>query len=407
MQTAKQRMEHWAITYQIAGEEAQGLNYLEFTTSTRTLHAAQLAAKLPPPPEHAAWHLALVSNDARDARALAPTDELFWSPEPLRVIVAAVAPAGDGGDDDDRALPPPPTTSSPQKNRRASRWLAKGLSAAKSATAAAARVVDAAAAASGGTMTVGTRKVRVGAALDETTRRRTFVARDVKAAEEFSLTLVTCDGKDALRAVRREVELLAAVGRECRHCPILAGQSIQRDGPKISVALLGRPFIALATERLPESRIPTVLRGVAAALAHMHSRDVAHGDVGPRSVGLQRDGEALLADFSCSRSPCAHDTATREACMALSATLVDAKNRQCQAPEVASLKPGGPPVDARADVYAFGSWAHVVATGAPPRNGTVDAALPGRLAGLLREALASDVDGRPESATLLAKCQLL
>jgi hypothetical protein len=58
-------------------------------------------------------------------------------------------------------------------------------------------------------------------------------------------------------------------------------------------------------------------------------------------------------------------------------------------------------------VYAFGSWAHVVATGAPPRNGAVDAALPGRLAGLLREALASDVDARPDASTLLAKCQLL
>ena len=92
--------------------------------------------------------------------------------------------------------------------------------------------------------------------------------------------------------------------------------------------------------------------------------------------------------------------------MALAATLVDAKNRQCQAPEVASLKPGGPPVDARADVHAFGSWAHVVATGTPPRNG-VDAALPGRLAALLREALAPDVDSRPDAATLLAKCQLL
>ena len=92
--------------------------------------------------------------------------------------------------------------------------------------------------------------------------------------------------------------------------------------------------------------------------------------------------------------------------MALAATLVDAKNRQCQAPEVASLKPGGALVDARADVYAFGSWAHVVATGLPPRNG-VDSTLPGRLAGLLREALVSDVDGRPDASTLLAKCQLL
>ena len=92
--------------------------------------------------------------------------------------------------------------------------------------------------------------------------------------------------------------------------------------------------------------------------------------------------------------------------MALAATLVDAKNRQCQAPEVASLQPGGPPVDSRADVYAFGSWAHLVATGAPPRHG-VDNALPGRLAALLREALAPDVDARPDASTLLAKCQLL
>ena len=93
--------------------------------------------------------------------------------------------------------------------------------------------------------------------------------------------------------------------------------------------------------------------------------------------------------------------------MALAATLVDAKNRQCQAPEVASLKPGGPPVDARADVYAFGSWAHLVASGAPPRNGAIDAALPGRLAALLREALAQDVDDRPSADAVLAKCQLL
>ena len=92
--------------------------------------------------------------------------------------------------------------------------------------------------------------------------------------------------------------------------------------------------------------------------------------------------------------------------MALAATLVDAKNRQCQAPEVASLKPGGPPVDSRADVYAFGSFAHVVATGALPRHG-VDSALPGRLAALLREALASGPDDRPDAETLLAKCQLL
>lgn len=398
--------EHWAVTYQVAGEEEHGLNFVEFTTDTRTLRAKELASRLPPAPPDATWHLALVSNDAADARALAPTDELPWSPEPLRLIVAAVAPATDGGDDDAVAPPPPSPSSSPQK-RRASRWLAKGLSAAKSATAAAARVVDAAAAATGGTMAVGTRKVRVGASLDASTRRQTFAARDVKAAEEFSLTLVTCDGKDALRNVRREVELLAAVGRECRHCPILVGQSIQRDGPKISVALLGRPYVALATEWLPEARVPIVLRGVATALAHMHSRDVAHGDVGPRSVVLQRDGEALLADFSCARTPCAHDTATREACMALSATLVDARCRNCQAPEVASLKPGGPPVDARADVYAFGCWAHIVATGAPPRNGVDDDALPGRLAALLREALAFDVDDRPDAATVLAKCRLL
>ena len=64
-------------------------------------------------------------------------------------------------------------------------------------------------------------------------------------------------------------------------------------------------------------------------------------------------------------------------------------------------------LDARAaDVYAFGRLAHVVATGLPPRNG-VESALPGRLAALLREALASDVDARPDAATLLAKCQLL
>ena len=37
--------EHWAVTYQMAGEEAHGLNFVEFTTDPRTLHAAQLAAK--------------------------------------------------------------------------------------------------------------------------------------------------------------------------------------------------------------------------------------------------------------------------------------------------------------------------------------------------------------------------
>ena len=57
-------------------------------------------------------------------------------------------------------------------------------------------------------------------------------------------------------------------------------------------------------------------------------------------------------------------------------------------------------------MYAFGSFAHVVATGAPPRHG-VDSAVPGRLAALLREALARDVDDRPSADAVLAKCQLL
>ena len=43
--------EHWAVTYQIAGEEAQGLNFVEFTTDTRTLRAKELAAKLPLHPQ--------------------------------------------------------------------------------------------------------------------------------------------------------------------------------------------------------------------------------------------------------------------------------------------------------------------------------------------------------------------
>lgn len=106
-----------------------------------------------------------------------------------------------------------------------------------------------------------------------------------------------------------------------------------------------------------------LLRGIARALAAAHGAGVIHRDLKPANVFLARDEDAgffpKLIDFGIAKlleeEPGAQKTATG----AMMGTAYYMSPEQCR----------GRPIDARADIYAFGALVHVTLTGRKPFEG--------------------------------------
>ena len=115
-----------------------------------------------------------------------------------------------------------------------------------------------------------------GATLDASESRTAHAARD-ESGTDYVLTLVNCPSKDALRAVRKEVEVLTALG-DCRNCDALVAQAILRDGSRLDVALLAPPWVRLlklpaAAARAEIKAAPRTVRVAAAASPRLDSTD--------------------------------------------------------------------------------------------------------------------------------------
>ena len=460
------------VVYVITGEEDEGLNCVEIPAPGPRVAVADLLAHLPAPPPACDWFLSLAGgrflggNDAVDA----PRDGV------VRLVLTAVAAAP-------RAAAPPAAPRTPAAAARPSRaappgapaertpaarspgdaplssLFARGLSAAKTTAAAAARAVDglADAAISSGAMgsavRCGDRRLWLGKALRvaDGGRRTTYAVRDVDEGAEFSLLVHACGDKVALRAVKREVELLQKLGG-CRNvAPLLAQSVLHRSasaadgslegGSRLEVAVLQPPYAQTVADTLEafgaarrrrletpalrrgdlrnpwtEPRLARLLVGVARGLGHMHAADVAHGDVCPHAVALGRDGAPLLIHLKHARSPARAPTATNEDRVFLASSLADV-DRGCVAPECRGPVREGAVVDARADVYAFGALAFATAFGAPPRRGRAVDFPPRRehagvqfsdaLAAVVRRAMTFDVAERPSVAELMRELRAL
>jgi serine/threonine-protein kinase len=92
--------------------------------------------------------------------------------------------------------------------------------------------------------------------------------------------------------------------------------------------------------KLPTSDVVSMLRDVGRALAHMHSRNVCHGDITPATL-FQNGISTLVADAGIARV-------------------------LGQSPSPIYAAPDEPPLDHRADLYALGIVAYELLTGTPP-----------------------------------------
>jgi serine/threonine-protein kinase len=101
----------------------------------------------------------------------------------------------------------------------------------------------------------------------------------------------------------------------------------------------------------PEAVVP-ILRGLAAALDHLHSRGLAHLDVRPENVIVTPDGEVKLIDFGVAQ---AAGTAQEPADGGVSSVAYLAPEQVC-----------GEPVGPASDIYALGTIAYEMLTGRVP-----------------------------------------
>ena len=129
---------------------------------------------------------------------------------------------------------------------------------------------------------------------------------------------------------------------------------------------------ALAAGPLPREQLLDTLTQIAEALAAAHQHGIVHRDLKPDNVLRAADGRVKVVDFGIAR----HITPPlAEGGHGLTLTGAQLGTPGYMAPE--QLR--GRPIDARADLFAFGVMAYELATGVHPFGGSDPAALLERL----------------------------
>jgi serine/threonine protein kinase len=113
------------------------------------------------------------------------------------------------------------------------------------------------------------------------------------------------DGAQLLSNLRREFFCAQALS----HPNIVKVYELELDGDAafFTMELLDGELLSDLTARLGPAPIPrtmawTTIREIGAALAHAHSRNVAHGDLKPQNIMITKSGEVRLLDFGASNN---------------------------------------------------------------------------------------------------------
>ena len=127
----------------------------------------------------------------------------------------------------------------------------------------------------------------------------------------------------------------------------------------------------LAAGAVQHERLLDTLFQIAEALDAAHQQGIVHRDLKPENVICTPDGRVKIVDFGIAR----HLTPVPDARAGLTMTGTQLGTPGYMAPE--QLR--GRPVDARADIFAFGVMAYELATGVHPFGGSDPGALLERL----------------------------
>lgn len=182
------------------------------------------------------------------------------------------------------------------------------------------------------------------------------------------------------------------------------------------------------TGRMSLGQVVTLITPISTALAHLHARDIIHGDVSPGNILLAPDGRPALSDLADSTAlGTHHGVGGTPGFMAPEAVIAqrvaqqsDRRGARGQREPRAPAELRGrartqtPPMTPAADVYSLAAVAWCALTGAPPAGGdrraplrSLRPELPERVSTLLEWALSETADSRPsahEFGLSLFKC---
>src|SRR3954454_11577472 len=137
---------------------------------------------------------------------------------------------------------------------------------------------------------------------------------------------------------------------------------------------------------LPDEEARAISAGIAAGLAHAHSRGVIHRDLKPANVLFDEEGRPKLADFGIARMAAGEGTLTEAGTVLGTAAYIS--------PEQAS----GEPATAASDVYSFGVMLYRMLTGRLP----FESADPMELVMMNRDVPPPPIsEGRPDAPGLV------
>jgi hypothetical protein len=242
-----------------------------------------------------------------------------------------------------------------------------------------------------------------------------YLARDEKHDRDVALKVLRPDLAAAVGPDRflREIRITAGLS----HPHILPLLDSGTSGDRLFYVM---PYVAggslrrliLGHARIPMEAILRIVREVASGLDYAHAREVVHRDIKPENI-LFSEGLAVVADFGIARavSDVQRDGVTR--------TGLAVGTPGYMSPEQAL---GVGEVDARADVYALGSFTYELLVGGTPASwpGPEDVRLgrfadlpgehrrsldryPGRIEQVLTRALALRADDRFHQAGEMAR----
>jgi serine/threonine protein kinase len=197
----------------------------------------------------------------------------------------------------------------------------------------------------------------------------------LEAIDEYRLDLPEIGQRVALKVLHNSVaerpEMLTELRREFQHLQSLSHPHIirvheyDRDGDTAFFTMEFLRGLSLSQVLAARNEVPldrsdalTMIRDVGAALAHAHSRGVAHGDINPGNIFITDEGEIRVLDFGAShtlrRGPWISNFETLE-----QKPIATPRYASCQLLE-------GELPDARDDVYALACVAYVLLSGKHP-----------------------------------------
>jgi serine/threonine protein kinase len=200
-----------------------------------------------------------------------------------------------------------------------------------------------------------------------------YLARDIKLNRAVAIKVLSDELADA--AARRRFQREAQMASSLNHPHIL---TVHDAGEVDGRQYLVTEYIDGGTlrdwtklEKRPWRDAVELLVGVADGLAAAHDAGILHRDIKPANILITKSGYAKLADFGLAKlaeQPVPEDGPTR--------TLADEVTRQgmvvgtiaYMSPEQAS----GKPLDARSDIFSFGTVLYELLAGKRPFSGVSD-----------------------------------